>query len=385
MAVQKDKEVGVSLKPSTFSEDERIEEQDAKTVRRREARSGRVSYSDPAVLHESSRQRIVLVPFYVHRTEGTDLAIKITTYSKGDPPLQWVLREEKSVSLNEAAARQLLRVLREHLAIAQTEQNGNYLLIRVSEGTAQLGEHDPAAVAAALAKVLSSDEIVQHLAQTELSEELIRAFRGAIRLSEMSSAVAKLREHLNCGETSEKVYQSWCEEHSWAFGNAYVMRDEVREISTGDHLDLLLPTVISGYRDIVELKRPDMPVLCYDDRHRSYYFSAEVSRATGQCHRYLDVLHEVAAQGLRDHPEIVAYHPRAIIVIGRSSDWETGQLKALHGLNRRLSGLTVMTYDQLLAQGERLVEMLSAQVTKGVEEPVEHSFETFDPEDDVPF
>ena len=133
----------------------------------------------------------------------------------------------------------------------------------------------------------------------------------------------------------------------------------MREISTGDTLDILLPTVIAGYRDIVELKRPDMHVLYYDERHKNYYFSADVSKAIGQCHRYLDVLHEIAAKGLRDNPEIVAYHPRAIIVIGRSVGWEEAKLKALHGLNRRFSGITVMTYDHLLAQGERLVEMLS--------------------------
>jgi hypothetical protein len=101
-----------------------------------------------------------------------------------------------------------------------------------------------------------------------------------------------------------------------------------------------------------------MDVLFYDTAHRNFYFSADVSKAIGQCHRYLDVLHEVAANGLRDHPEIVAYHPRATIVIGRSAGWEIEQLKALHGLNRRLSGITIMTYDQLLAQGERLIEML---------------------------
>jgi len=43
-----------------------------------------------------------------------------------------------------------------------------------------------------------------------------------------------------------------------------VTHDSVREISTGDALDLVLLTVIAGYRDIVELKRPDMPVLYYD-------------------------------------------------------------------------------------------------------------------------
>jgi hypothetical protein len=161
------------------------------------------------------------------------------------------------------------------------------------------------------------------------------------------------------------------------------MRDEVREISPGDHLDLLLPTVISGYRDIVELKRPDMPVLFYDEQHRNYYFSSDVSKAIGQCHRYLDVLQDAAAQGLRDHPEIVAYHPRAIIVIGRSVRWSKEQLRALHGLNSRLAGVTVMTYDQLLAHGERLIEMLSAG-------KIEESIDAIDGlqtiiDDDIPF
>ena len=357
---------------------------DIRTIRIQEARSGRVSYSEPIILHESSKKRVVLVPFFVPRTEGVDLAIKIVSYRKGDGPTFWIIVEEKSISLDEAASRRLLRGLRDHLAVADDKAEGNYLLIRVSDGTAQIGEHDPAAIAAALTKVLSSSEIVNHLADAELSDELIKAFRGAIRLSEMRTAVNQLRTYLDAGEDSERIYQQWCENHSWAFGNAYVLRDEVREISPGDHIDLLLPTVISGYRDIIELKRPDMSVLLYDEPHRNYFYSADVSRAIGQCHRYLDVLHEVAAQGLRDHPEIVAHHPRAIIVIGRSQNWITEQLKALHGLNSRLAGVTVMTYDQLLAQGERLIEMLSSQSAQEEEISIEE-LQTWTDDDDVPF
>lgn len=337
--------------------------QDAHTVVRRQAQSGRVSYGSPVILYDSSRKRVVLIPFYIPRTHGIDLSIKLVTYRKAEPPMDWTVVEEKSLSLDESAARLLLAGIREHLQIAREPDDGNYIVIRVSEGTAELGEHDPAAVASALAKVLSSGEIVKHLARTELSTELAKALRGAIRLSEMRAAVADLRQKLDAGETSEQVYQEWCERHSWAFGNAYVMRDDVRDISVSDRLDLLLPTVISGYRDVVELKRPDMAVLLFDDNHRNYYFSADVSKAVGQCHRYLDVLHEAAATGLQDHPEVVAYHPRAIIVVGRSKGWAEAKLRALHGLNSRLSGISLMTYDQLLAQGERLVEMLSQQQT----------------------
>jgi hypothetical protein len=280
--------------------------------------------------------------------------------------------------------------LKEHLAVAEEDGDGDYVLLKVSDGTAAIGNIDPVQVTSALLTVLSQDDILSHLGETEISEELASALKASIHLREMRAAVAKLRALLESGESSEQVYQTWCEEHSWAFGNAYVMRDEVRAISPSDNLDLLLPTVIAGYRDIVELKRPDMIVLNYDEAHRNHYFSAEVSKAIGQCHRYLDVLHEVAAQGLRDHPEIVAYHPRSVIVIGRSHTWNNDKLKALHGLNQRLAGITVMTYDQLLAQGERLIEILTPtepsdedQVDFGWGYP--DMIDTDDLEEDIPF
>ncbi len=97
------------------------------------------------------------------------------------------------------------------------------------------------------------------------------------------------------------------------------------------------------------------------------------------------MLHEVASNGLRDHPEVVAYHPRAIVVIGRSIRWEEARLRALHGLNRRLSGITVMTYDHLLAQGERLVEMLAPKGESPSDDPFasDPEFNPFD--EDIPF
>jgi hypothetical protein len=183
---------------------------------------------------------------------------------------------------------------------------------------------------------------------------------------------------LDADVDDEQTYQTWCEEHSWVFGNAYVVRDQVRTISPKDRVDLLLPKVLTGFRDIIELKRPKMTVLNTDPSHHDYYFASEVSQAIGQCHRYLDVLHEEAITGLRDHPEIVAYHPRATIVIGRSNDWPDEKLKALHGLNNRLNGISIMTYDQLLAQGERVLEFFKAN-------PEGQSQESDVDDDDVPF
>lgn len=338
-------------------------DKDVKAINRKEAASGKVSYGDAVVLHETSRTRVTLVPFFIPHSDHTELSIKLTTYNKQPPPMDWVVNEDKTMTLSGSATEQLHSALRTHSAVAREDEDGSFLLLKVSEGTAEIGDHDPQMVAKALAKVLSREDIVEHLDGSDLTDELIHSLRGAIRLREMQSAVADLRHKLDDGENDELAYQQWCENHSWAFGTAYVVNDEVRSITASDNLDLLLPTVIAGYRDLVELKRPDMDVLRYDNNHRNHYWSAEVSKSISQCHRYLDVLHEVAANGLRDHPEIVAYHPRAIVVIGRSNDWPSDKLRALHGLNHQLTSVTVMTYDQLLAQGERLISILAPATT----------------------
>ncbi len=46
---------------------------------------------------------------------------------------------------------------------------------------------------------------------------------------------------------------TWCDKHSWAFGNAYVARDNWRTIGIGDQVDLLMKSTASGFRDIFEL------------------------------------------------------------------------------------------------------------------------------------
>jgi len=330
------------------------------TISKKSANSGQVKYSDPVIIRDNSQTRIAIVPNYITHSDGTqELKLKLVTYTK-NKQLGFVVNEEKSSPwLDETEARLLLNALNAHMAVTHESQDGNFLVIKIDEGVAQIGAHDPSKVAQALTSVLGQKEIVKHLQNTELSAELMKSFRTVIKLTEMRSAVTELREKLQQGEVSEAVYQDWCEKHTWAFGNAYIIRDNVRSISTGDKLDIILPKVISGYRDIVELKRPDKTVLAWDETHNNYYFASEVSKAIGQCHRYLDVFHEEAAKGLRDHPEVVAYHPRAIIIIGRSNDWSEAKQKALHGLNCRLSNITIMAYDHLLAQGERLLEMLA--------------------------
>lgn len=323
-------------------------------INKRAAGSGRVDYGDPVEIHDTPATRIEMVPFFIPRSHGTDFAIKVIHTDKRHG---WSTKE---ISISPAGSRRLLEALGTHLAVAEAEQ-GEYLVLR-SDGVSGIEGFDVEELAAAVEQLLSADDrVAEHLVHNDLGAELLHALRTDLRLRELRNAVAELTNHLREGESSESTYQAWCDEHSWAFGNAYVVNDELRAISASDQVDLLLPRHLGGFRDLIELKRPDMTVLRWDDSHKNWYWSADASKAIGQCHRYLDVLHDEVADGqLRDSPEVVAYHPRATIVIGRSSSWEHSQHKALHGLNRRLADISVITYDHLLEQARSTLQLVEA-------------------------
>ncbi len=344
---------------------------DLDAMRVRKANDRGLSYGEPRVIHETSKKRVTVMPFFVNRSAGREVSFKITTEERTKDAaglFAWFGAEQKSLSLNEAAATALAESIRRGIGVAREGADGEFITIRVQEGIADLSSLDPQTVSRAILSVLAKREIVDHLANQDLGPELVNALRGAIRLRELRSALGQLRAMLTAGEVAEAKYQEWCEKHSWAFGSATLVPDTVRQFALGDSVDFLVPSTLTGLRDLIELKRPDHVVLRHDATHRDWYWSSDVSKAIGQCHRYLDALQEAAQHGLRDHPENVAYHPRATIVIGRSAGWSRDVLLALHGLNARLSGIQVMTYDQLLAQAERVIDSVAGAVGTAVDQ-----------------
>jgi hypothetical protein len=312
------------------------------------AASGKLAHGDPVVLRDSKQMHIEVKPFYVPRTGGEELTIKIASQKKaeGTPfrvgtPAEINLKHDEIVTLHEA--------LHRFLAVTD-EEDGRYVVIRLDEGER--------VQARKLAAVLSQPGVAARLTAEDLNAEVAFALAAPVRIRDLEAAVAELRYLLESGDAEEATYQDWCDRHHWAFGNVYVARDDVRTIALGDQVDLLMKSSLNGLRDVYELKRPNMKVLGYDETHKSFYWSRDTTMAIGQCHRYLDALHEGAANGLRDHPEITAYHPRAVIVIGRSVDWSDNKHRALHGLNARLHGIQVQTYDHLLAQAEATLALI---------------------------
>lgn len=349
-------------------------------MKTRTARSGKTKYGERVILKDNSKTRVNFVPFFIEHSDHIELAGKIVTFNKTtDKPTQ---KEEKSISLSGDETRKLFDALKTHLAVANDGKgDGEYLVVDVGDKSLKSSAltHDPSAVVAALTTVLGQPDIVNHLRNAELSSELRDALKNSIRIKELATAVNELRDMLESGVTLEKEYQKWCDAHHWAFGPSAPLSKNVRTISISDQVDKILADIASGFADLIELKRPSDDVLRYDEKHRNYYFSSDASQAIGQCHRYLDVLHDVASKGLMDHPEIVAYHPRATIVMGRSNDWPPEKTKALHGLNQRLRSINIITFDHLLAQSQTILSILNPV------RPTKESNPYRDLDDEIPF
>lgn len=326
-------------------------------IERKKATSGKVSYCDPKVIDQNSKTRTKALAYFISRSSGQDeLHLKIIKEEKAErlPFYQ----EGRSINLSHTATLNLYHFLVSHLETAKQGADGEYLLIKISDGENNIKYFERDTVVNTLLKVLNEKDIVEYLSSKEISSEVRNSLRLAMRTNEMKEAIQELKYYLDDGEVKEQVYQKWCEKYSWVFGSCYLTSDQVRRISAKDNIDLLLPTVFSRFRDIIELKRPDMEVLNHDNNHQNFYFSSEVSKAIGQCKRYIRVFREQAKYGLEDNKEIIACEPKAIIVIGRSIGWEGDKVQALHELNSELHNISIITYDELLSRGERQLEIV---------------------------
>ncbi|MCY0909665.1 MAG: hypothetical protein OWR62_14890, partial [Sulfobacillus thermotolerans] len=89
------------------------------------------------------------------------------------------------------AAQGLLRALQQHFAVAQQDQDGSYVVIKVGEEN--IADLDPDVAARIVADLLTRKDVAQHLKSKELGSELISSLRIAMRLQELLVAVAELR------------------------------------------------------------------------------------------------------------------------------------------------------------------------------------------------
>jgi hypothetical protein len=220
-----------------------------------------------------------------------------------------------------------------------------------------------AARAEVIRKLLSAnhgEEIWELMLQLEPG--LTQKLAAAVIYDRRTQAVQRFSDEIG-KEHDEEYWKRFLKENSWMFGGSNVaVLDEAR-IDIKSIADLPFE-VEGGFMDVVELKRPDSPFWVQSRTgnwlYRKKYLVPhhELQGAIAQTSDYIlqAEKHVADSDFLKTH-KVKPLKPRGLVVHGRSTSWRDDEWTAFRLLNDNLHGIQIMTFDHLLAQARRSINL----------------------------
>jgi hypothetical protein len=202
--------------------------------------------------------------------------------------------------------------------------------------------------------------------QTSHRKSLID-LRQLLDLEETTSITESIKSHDNLSDyiagQPEKIFQNWVEKNIWTLGIDYTQKYPARQIGINSESDLIMETT-DGFIDLIELKRPKFDLFLFDESHKSYYPSKELSKVLGQCMQYLKTLEDYKLVLEKQH-KFKLLRPRIKIIAGRSNKFNDEQFEALRMLNSSLNHMHIISYDYLCLCGENIISYYDRKHIKG--------------------
>ncbi len=207
----------------------------------------------------------------------------------------------------------------------------------------------------------------------DLKERMVLDLQEKARLLTLR-AVIKEYEDLLKANPAESKWQAFFDKYITLFDNRYVKKIDIKNIAVGitKFPDLVLVDIY-GYIDFYELKKSGVKLLAYDNSHKTYYWSPEISKTIAQVSVYLQKAKDNSLSYIKavkeetetedqDGLEVDIVRPKAIIVAGSSKELNK-EKKREHFKNLResLKDIEFVLYDELL---ERLNNLLNS-ITEG--------------------
>ncbi len=196
-------------------------------------------------------------------------------------------------------------------------------------------------------------KVVQYIAKNDIfPDDLVLALQNQNRIK----AVKELENMLG-DDLTEHEWQKWFTDNSWILGTEFVRVLDERSVDVNNITDYLMEAY-DGFLDIVELKRPGGNLKFWEDslNHGNYVAHSDLIKAVTQSTKYIyEVERETNSVKFIERVGIKAIKPRAVLVFGRSHDWNENQCELYRLLNASFHNLTILTYDHVLARAKRIV------------------------------
>ncbi|PYL74020.1 MAG: hypothetical protein DMF26_12585 [Verrucomicrobia bacterium] len=313
------------------------------------------------VLHQTDRMKIVAVYWIAPSSEPTrkHVNLRIEQYKKNPSELKFPEEPAQKINLQDDDVGNLISSAKAQSVLKDSDVSDRVIVMKGEEAgeLLSLTKRDIGSIRRLVNSL--TDDNIQILAQ-RVNPEIVEKIDSAIKYIAMEKSLNWLSTKIE-QDVDESVFQEWFEKNTWIFGKNYVRRISKRTVGLESRADLIYISV-DGFADLVELKKSVLqkPILLSDASHKTFYPSAELSRALAQAMHYVQVIEDHRLQ-LVELVKIPVLRPTITIVIGRSDDWDAPLKEQLRILNSTLLNIKVLTYDHLLAMGNNILELYAPE------------------------
>lgn len=186
----------------------------------------------------------------------------------------------------------------------------------------------------------------------------------AVEIDSLRSLAEGFRTELS-NQHAESWWQNYIQARILIMQQGYIRPIEKMNVAIGNTKfpDFALVTH-DNYLDILEIKKPDTPILKADTGRGNYHWDTEISRAIIQVENYLEHITNNAAQVrsfIKDRYglELKVVRPRGFILAGNSIEFSLQkQRDDFRLLSHGLKNVVVITYDELLTRLENHIKVL---------------------------
>jgi hypothetical protein len=224
----------------------------------------------------------------------------------------------------------------------------------------------------AIRKLSSEDkDALNHLLPEFLKTEAMSSLAiKAVEIDSLKRLADEFRTELG-NQHPESWWQNYIQARILIMQQGYIRPIEKMNVTIGNtkYPDFALVTH-DNYLDILEIKKPDTPILKADPSRGNYHWGVEISRAIIQVENYLEHIANHAAQVrsfIKDtyDLELKVVRPRGFILGGNSAEFSSQkQRDDFRLLSHGLKNVMVITYDELLIRLENHINVLKKYQTK---------------------
>ncbi len=247
----------------------------------------------------------------------------------------------------------------EHFKGTETKPFVPGSLARVLQGTdvAKMSDEDKDAIKTMLPDFVAAESI-----------KSVNLLKAAAQIKTLRELETELREAIRRGHP-ESWWQTYIKGRILVIQQGYIQAIDKLNVVVGNTKfpDFLLVTH-DDYVDILEIKKPDTPLLKHDASRDNYYWDTEMAKAIVQTENYIAAV-DRSGSTLRAHLkdkyglDLQILKPRGIVLAGNggllASQKEKDDFRLLsHGLKN----ITVVTYDELLVRLSNYIHVLESHI-----------------------